>query len=435
MSSSARAAATLAAFGAVEVVALAALGWWPGAGVPRPGFAFFAIAFAAYAAGAVVAGREGLDRRGTMVVWGFAVAMRLVLLPLAPELSDDVYRYLWDGRVQLEGVNPYLHAPGAPEVESLRAPYHELINNPDVPTIYPPVAQLAFVVIGRLGGTVLSAKLVWLLFDLLTAVVLVRVARATGRSVHRVRLLWLWSPLLVVEVAWSGHLETLGLCALASALLVARKRLSAGAALAAAALVKLAPVAALPALVRRRGWRAGASFMAVAVLLYLPYAAAGGALFTGLRTYGEHWWFMKGPFALLETVFSDPLQARRAAAALVLGVVALTVARRDDLERALLWTLGAGMILTPTLHPWYVLWMLPVAALRGSRAWLLLTGSAFLGYFGLDSYHATGTWPQPGWLRAALWLPFLLLLAYDAVRDHRARVAEERGHAESGVAG
>lgn len=403
----------LVPLGALELGLLAALGWWPGSAFPWPALLLFGGAFAAYG---VTAGGLGRTTGGLVVIWVLAIAMRLALLPLAPVLSDDVYRYLWDGHVQLSGVNPYLHAPAADELLELRTPYHGLINNPTVPTIYPPLAQMAFFVIALLGGTLLRAKLLWLAFDLATAWVLGKVARATGRDPRLTQLLYLWSPLLIVEVAWSGHLETLGLFPLALVILLARRPLGGGAALALAALTKFAPAVALPALTRRHGWKLAGAFLAVSVGLYLPYWGAGAALFAGLRTYGENWWFMKGPFVVLEALFGDPLVARRAAAGIVLCVVAWTTVRRYSTERALLWVLGSGMVLTPTFHPWYVLWMLPMAALGASRPWIVLTGLSFIGYFGLGTYQEIGDWPQPVLARGAMWIPFLFLLARDAVR-------------------
>lgn len=410
----------LVPLGVVELSLLAGLGWWAGAEFPWPALLFFGGAFTAY----VVAAR-GVARTqgGLALIWGVAIGMRLALLPLTPELSDDVYRYLWDGHVQLSGMNPYVHPPAAPEVAELTTPYHRLINNPSVPTIYPPLAQMAFFVIALLGGTIFAAKVLWLAFDLATAWILGKVALATGRDPRLTTLLYLWSPLLVVEVAWSAHLETLGLFALALTIFLARRPFGAGVALALAALTKFAPGAALPALARRQGWKLGAGFALVGFGLYLPYIGAGASLFTGLRTYSEHWWFMKGPFVVLEAVFTNPVDARRTAAAIVMGVVAWTTFRRYDTERALLWVLGSGMILTPTMHPWYILWMLPMAALNASRPWILMSGLTFIGYFGLGAYQETGMWPQPLLARAAMWIPFLLLLAYDAVQLRRESIA------------
>jgi hypothetical protein len=430
------------ALGLAEAVLLTGLGWLPRAHTfPWPGLLVFAGAFGAYA---LAAWRVPPQARGPQLwpIWLVAIAMRVGLLPLAPELSDDFYRYLWDGHVQLAGTNPYLYAPGAPEVEGLRTAWHHLVNNPSVPTIYPPLAQLAFLLIALGGSSVLLMKLLWIACDLATAYVLTRIARRTGRGEARTLLLYAWAPLLVVEVGWSGHLEPLGLLMLALAIWAATEVRAAagvtslgagcaGAALALSALTKFAPAAALPALVRRLGWQALAGFAVTVGILYVPYMSAGDALFTGLRTYSEHWWFMKGAFSALEAMTNDPVDARRAAAVIMLGVMGWTVLKRFDLERALLWLLGAGMILTPTLHPWYVLWMLPMAALRVNRPFLLLGGLAFVGYFGLGSYQETADWIQPTSARAALWFPFFALLAWDGLREHlsstEAEVLTERG--------
>lgn len=426
----------LLAFGGAELALLITLGWLPAArSFPAPGLIVFGGAFAAYVLAAVWLTRRTEVPRATSVIWIGGVLMRLALLPLAPELSDDFYRYLWDGHVQLSGTNPYLFAPAAPELTGIRTLYHHLINNPSVPTIYPPLAQVAFAVVALAGSSVTFMKLLWVVCDLATAWTLARVASRTGRDPARVLLLYLWAPILPVEVAWSGHLEPLGLLPMAGSLWAATRLqgrgmpAAAGTLLAASALVKFAPAAALPGLARRgRGPGlatprtavvAMAAFALTAGVFYAPYAGAGAALFAGLRTYGEHWWFMVGAFGLVESAVGDPMAARRIVAGLVLTVVAYTWMARFDLERTLFWVLGAGMILTPTLHPWYVLWMLPFAALRSSPPWIALGGLAFLGYFGLGTYGQTGEWAQPGIVRAALWLPFFVLLAVEAARARR----------------
>lgn len=408
--------------GTLELGLLSLLAWWPDPALPLPGLGFFFAAFFAYAGAAVGSGN---GTGSPAVIWIFAVLFRLALLPAAPELSDDVYRYLWDGHVQLQGVNPFRYAPGDPELFDLRTFWHDRINHPDVPTIYPPLAQAAFLLIAVVGGGVVQAKLLWVGLDLLTGWVLGRVARATGRAPGPVLILYLWCPLLVVETAWSGHLEPLGLLAVALLLLPRAGSATAGVAGAAAALVRLAPLAALPPLLRHFGRRFAFAFSLTLLILYLPYLGAGTDLWVGLFTYVRDWRFMVGPFGLIEWVLPGRWPPRIAAGAVIGGVVAWTTLRSFDPERALFWILGAGLLLSPTVHPWYVLWILPFAALRRSGPWILLCGLVFLGYWGLGPYTRTGVWPQPLWLRMLVWTPPLAWLALEAIRGSRLPPAQQ----------
>lgn len=431
----------LAALGLVEAAALAGMAWVPSArDVPAPAFLLWGVAWAAMAAAWALVRRGGragglLDgRRGRAVVWAVAVAARLALLPADPHFSDDVYRYLWDGWVGLQGVDPYLHAPDAAALEPLRTAWHGLVNHPSVPTIYPPGAQAVFHGLAALGPSVLLFKAAWTAADLGVGWVLDRLDRR-GPGPARALLLWLWSPLVIVEVAWSGHLEPLGILPMVAALLWldrsdaagegatvgdeadgrGRAAASAGPAVGGALLglgaaVKFAPAAALPALARRHGRRALLAAVLVPAVLLVPYLDAGGALLSGLGEYAARWEFNAGIFLALRSALGT--DAARLAGVLVPAAIAVAAAWRGwGVGRALFWCLGGALLLSSTLHPWYLLWVLPFAALRGSPAWILWTGTVFLAYAGLDAYRATGRWPEPALLRALVHLPFLALLA------------------------
>lgn len=405
--------------GIAELTLLAALGWWPGgAGATlRPllfGGAFAVYAFTAYR----ILRTEG----GHAQVWLFAVLMRLALFPLAPELSGDLYRYLWHGHVQLSGLNPYRFAPDAPELVELRRGYHALIEDPSARAAHGPVAQLVFLALAAVGGALYQAKLLWLGLDLMTGWLLSKVAHITGRSRRLTLVLYLWSPLLLVEVAWNGHLEPLGLFTLVLIVLLARAPVSAGLAAAASGLAGFLPLAAAPPLTRRLGARFAAGFVLAAIVIYLPYLTAGLSAFTGPWS---HLWsasFLGGPFVLLEAALPGSLLPRLAALTGLGAVVAWATAARLRPERALFWVLGSALVLTPVLRPWYVLWILPLAALRVSVQWIVLSGLVILGYHGLETFQETGVQTEPFWLRPLVWLPFLALLARDAVRVWRERV-------------
>ncbi len=252
--------------------------------------------------------------------------------------------------------------------------------------------------------------------------------------------LYWWSPLVVVEVAWNAHLDLLGVLPLVAALWLARRHAgpravpagapSAGArssgalarsagvglALAGAALVKYFPAALLPAATRRIGHRCGAAFLLATAALYLPYLGAGPRLFEGLFTYSASWRFNDGLFAILAWAVGSEPAAKAVAAAAVLAVVIQSVRNDWSLSRTAFWVTGALIVLSPTVHPWYLLWMVPLVALRPSRAWLYLSGSVFLAYYGLATYRDVGVWPEPWWLRLVIYGPFFALLVVDGWR-------------------
>lgn len=396
------------------VLSMGAVGWWQGAVFPVPAIPLLGIAFTLYAVAAWSASAS--ERLSPWMLWGVAIVLRLLFLPLEPILSDDIYRYLWDGHVQTHGINPYLYAPSDPALESIQTPWHSLINNPDISTIYPPVAQLLFLGVALVGTSVLKMKLVMVGLELAAGALLVRYAERTGRSANRVGVLYLWSPLLVVEVAWSGHLEGLGLAAIALLLTLQRHPIRSGLALTAAALTKFAPLAAIPPLTRRLGVRLPLVVGLCASILYLPYLSAGSQLWAGLLTFAEHWRANEGLFLVVESFFGeDPMPPRRAAGAIVVAVVGWVTLRRYSVERSLFWIFGAGLLLSPTVHPWYVLWVLPFAALRRSYGFLLLTGLIFLGYWGLGSYQRTNFWVEPLWARFLLWIPVWFVIGLEAM--------------------
>ncbi|HSG50432.1 MAG TPA: hypothetical protein VLA43_21570, partial [Longimicrobiales bacterium] len=356
--------------GVAEIALLAAAGWWPG---HAPGWLFLTLGILAFGAYAAAALRIKDAQGGGLLVWGVAILLRLVLVPLAPEMSADVYRYLWDGHIQLNGMNPLRYAPVDPALAALRTSWFSFLPSTETLSPYPPVAQMAFLALSVVGGTVFQAKLLWLGFDLATGWVLGRIAAFTGRSRRLTQLLYLWSPLLVVEVAWNAQMAPMALFALALVVLLARAPVSAGAMGALSTLVAPVPLVALPPLTARLGRRFLVGFVAVLVVLTVPYASAGLGLFDGILDYVHSARIMAGGFTLLESVApgrSLPLLL----AFLLLAAVSIGVAvQRFRPERALLWTVGAVLLLTPAFRPHYALWILPLAALRVSVPWILFT--------------------------------------------------------------
>lgn len=386
-----------------------------------------------------------------------AALLRLVALLSTPGLSDDIHRYVWEAEVIARGWSPYAFAPDAPELEPLRRALPQLfasINHPGVSASYPPLYQgaaSAVVALARIGAgsedvfvprALLGLRVFAGLCDLCVLFPLVALLRALGRS-PSFAVVWAWSPLAAVEFAGSGHMDVLGILLWVTALAMLAPALARGApcprtgllALAGAILVKYLPLASLPFALRgdrKAALRGGALVLLVVVLSFTPVLALRGGtqgLLAGLSNYGLRWEstslvyrFVEPPLAALfdrDGSLTDPRRLGRALVALAwLGLAAWLWLRRVDLLRASWTLLAAFLILSPTLHPWYVAWALPFLALFPSRAWSWLAATVPLCYWILSRWWSAGVWEEPAWLWPVLALPFfgLLLLA-----PHRSR--------------
>jgi hypothetical protein len=354
--------------------------------------------------------------QGTYVL-GVAVAMRAVFLLTEPVLSDDVYRYVWDGRVQHAGINPYRYAPGAPELAFLRDEGFAGINNKDIPTIYPPLMQQTFFLATAVSESVVWMKAVFVLFDLVLIAVLAKLLEALRMNPLRA-LVYAWSPLAVVEIGGSGHNDVLGALLLIGALLALERRRGAHGMLlmTASGLAKLVGFALVPFVVRSVRPRLYLILPLASLLAWAPYAAAGALAFRGLAEYARRWRGNDSLFHLLYSITGSLDRAKIAAASLFLLLVLVLLWKRTPAIRACFWTLCALLLLVPTVHPWYLLWIAPLLAIVPSPAWMLLSASSALSYHA--AYLATPGQPREEllWVKTLEYAPFFVLLGLDLVR-------------------
>ena len=415
--------------------------------------ALYLFLFLPALAGAALTRRRPAQGAGLWWALGLALLFRLTLLPSTPDLSDDIYRYLWDGWVQVHGINPYRYAPSDPALAALRDPLYPPINHPDLPTTYPPLCELLFAAVAFVSRTVVAMKAVMTLAEIGTWYLVVRIWALRGLSLARL-LLYLWNPLVILEVSGSGHNDIVGVgLLLYSGLLIILGRPGVSiAALGSSVAAKYFPVIVLPAWLRGSPKRLWAVVPLVWLLLWGPYLKAGSRLFTGLAAYARHWeanaflfrWLREGvawldPKPLLDREwgelcaalgrpdwaaaiwpYTEPRQIAKALVAAGLAICLLAWIRRRAAEPT--WIafrmLGLVLLWAPTLHPWYLLWVLPFAAWYASPSWLLFSATVFLSY------------APPGWGAlphdALLWAeyaPFLAAWAWEELRRRRLEAA------------
>ena len=426
-----RGGSTLALGGAALLGALSAAAWWiglpPGAGAA--GFAWLALGLTVTQAAAVALLWKQNGRRALVVVVGLAVVLRLGAWTWPPDLSSDLYRYVWDGRVQLAGHSPYAVPPGDASLAPLRDDaIWAHINRKEARTVYPPGAQVLFAALSAVGlRSVSGVKAAAVAAELAGMLLLAAALRRRRIPLGRLAI-YAWSPLVVAEVAVSGHVDAFVLPLLLLALVAAERgaRTTAGLVLGFATLMKLYPLLLFAAIAREHRWRALGAAASLAVVLYGVYFAISGTAVLGfLPDYprsGEDFNVGLRGFVELALGFlgarARPIAMLACGAALA-GVVAW-IARRpseDTHVTAARIALAFVLLLPTAMHPWYAVWMVPFLCVHPSPAGLWLAATLPLSYL----KYGPPDGPMPVWVTATIWLPPLVALAVAATRARRRR--------------
>jgi hypothetical protein len=363
----------------------------------------------------------------------FAFLFRLPLVPLEGTLSTDIYRYLWEGKIQVTaGMNPYNHPPSDERLFLLRdQAIYPHINRKEAPTIYPAGAQILFAVAHWFGAdTPQELKALALAADAVTLLFLLLILRQLQLPLSQV-VIYAWNPLLIYELFYSGHLESFVLPPLLGFIyfFLRGHAVAGSAALGLAAAVKLVPAFLLATIPRERRFKAALPFVFVIALSYVVYLEAGTNVVGFLPSYfsDPREIFNLGllQLALLKVANSLALPAPwiRFVLFCFLLAVLLVIAYRPhespaDLVQKSYAVLGAYLFLIyPAFHPWYIIPLISLLCFVRSRAWLcfsLLLPLSYLKYLAPDQV-------MPTWVTLAQYVPLYTLLAFESVGIKRFR--------------
>lgn len=368
---------------------------------------------------------------------GLLFRMTMVVGP--PDLSGDIYRYVWDGHVAAAGISPYAAPPDSPRLVPLRDANWARVEHRDARTIYPPAAEWLFRVAAVTPWPRQLLQVVFLLADLLCVVLLARFPR--GRFAAA---LYAAFPLPIVESAGAGHLDSVGVALMLAALLWIRKgnAIGGGIALGFSIMVKyVAGLAILPFLFRRKLLFLLPCALVVAGLWFLG-GAAGASPASGVSNFATRWegnavifpairkvvemeqWPARAKVAyarwkshqkssapwmqeVWSCFYSDFFARAITALLLAVGLVFCAWRFRDPVA-ATAASIGLLLVLSPVLEPWYLLWIFPFAALYRKASFLYLSFAVPLSY-GLLYRCALG----PSAILAFEFIPFFVLLFRD----------------------
>jgi hypothetical protein len=337
-----------------------------------------------------------LKRRLFFSALAFALFFRLPLALSPVDPDNDMMRYLWDGRVQRLGINPYLVLPADPELAWTHTTDTRAMPSARQKTPYPPAAQLFFRLVVTVRDSPWTMKLALVACDLLTILVVWRWLVATGRN-EWLTLAYAWNPLVVLEVSYSGHIDALGaLWISAAALWIARRRTAlATLAFVFAVATKVLPIVLVPLLWRRITRRDAALGAALLILLYLPFSGGPQIALGGLTRVVEHIRF-NGPAFLAIRFVSNPAVA--GAVAVLLGLLAAAWCRwrLGELHPASwAWPMGIALAFAPVIYPWYLLYLTPFLVTTVTLPLTVWTVSVMPVYYVWEISRNGGRWMVP----------------------------------------
>jgi alpha-1,6-mannosyltransferase len=347
-----------------------------------------------------------------------AAVWHVEFLRAPPGADDDIHRYVWDGRVQRFGYNPYIVVPDDPAAKWLHTPETRNLNNPEVPSPYPAGAELFFRAITAIHESTLALKVAFVICELAIVIVLLDVLRHMGQGKHWV-LAFAWHPLLATEVAGSGHIDIVGVLLLlvSAAALLRRWRTFAAIAFGLAVAVKFLPIVLLPLYWKRIRIRDALLAAATVGLLYVPFLNHGRFPFGSLGTFVQRFRFNDPVFATLERVAAPQIVV---GLAVLLGFLTALWMRRRSAEwsgDAFAWPMAASLLCAPVVYPWYLVWLLPFVRSASTLPIILWTVSIIPTYIVWHLRTLGRPWLVPGWI---------MLLEYGSVAAIAAIIALRR---------
>ncbi len=375
-----------------------------------------------------------------VIFWSVAILLRLVALPLLP--GDDIWRYQWEGKIQNAGFNPYVLAPNDDRLAAVREEYPEWsqINHRNFSAIYPPGTELIFAGLSRFGAGPLGYKLLFAAADLGVIALLLRLIG--GRERYLDAAWYAWNPLVVYSFAGAAHFDSLMILPmLAGILCFVRSRaetesrlqwrwaLLGAAAMGAAISIKLIPLLLLPVCafaLGRRAWALGLS-LGIPALLSLPFGVPQVPIWKSLgqfvyvaRVNDMFWWLIE------ETFWPNPHQKNFSYnVVIIVAVVLISFLFIRNWRRGLLWAMGAALILSPILHPWYITWILPLAAWRRVDSWQVLSVTVFAYYLFWNERLFLLPWHSEPWLRGFILIPPFVALLFSLRRRNQPNELQE----------
>ncbi len=367
--------------------------------------------------------KEDISPRYFYVLIGIGILLRIAFLTVHPVGSPDYYRYVWDGKVQAAGVNPYRYPPDAPSLSNLHSDIlPRLVTYPDMRTIYPPLSEILFYVAYLIGGeSFLGVKLLLLLFDILTMAG-IYLAMKELKLDRKYLLMYAMCPLPLIQFFLDGHVDAFGFTFVILGIyfyLTERKILS-YVFIGLSMLIKPLALIMVPVFFfSEKGILNRIKAAAIPVLLfgmaYVPYIFTGSP-FSALIKFTENWTFNGVVFHFLDAFIRDNQRTRTVCAVLLVIAYVPMVLSKKDLMTKIYLSVFILFIFSPIVHPWYIGWLAALLPLHPRWSGIAYAGLSSLTAFTILNYQLTGIWHDYNLVLIFEYGPVLILLLWELLR-------------------
>jgi len=340
---------------------------------------------------------------------------RLTLLPSSPATSDDVYRYVWEGKVVVNGYNPFTTPPNNDRLNTLRDNNFRQVTYKNIPAIYPPFSQIVFAAAYLLSkDNLVGLKLIYFICEIFTLIFLLKLLQLKNINLNRI-ILYAWLPLPILEYFVNVHLDPIGIMFLIISIYFVEKKnyIPASAFLAFSFLSKLIGIFLLPLIIKKAGVKNSIIFIfvfsLVTAIFYIPFFEGDFSTFTAFYTYLSHWEFNGSIYNSFKVLFNSGEAARLICGVIFISFIIYISSTYKDFTKAGFYIFLCWMILSTTLFPWYLGWL---AVLNPFVNFFSVMSLLFT--INLTNFSPLGSeWREYGFVLAIEYVPFFLLLVYD----------------------
>ena len=382
----------------------------PNRQMPFGRFLFLYVsAFITYLIVVIKISKLSQGRRNIFIIIAAAAIFRLILLPGIPVHENDIYRYVWDGKVSNAGINPYKYPPiqasikpasqetdsdykNLKELRDENSKFYRRISFKDISTIYPPFAQAVFALSALIAPvSILLMKLLFVLFDTAVIFLLFAILKQLKQNPLYI-VIYAWNPLVLKEFANSGHYDSLAICCVMAAVYLAikEKYIFSSLSLGLGVLSKFYPVIFIPFFLVKKQYKAFFICLAVITAGYLPFFIWGnagpGSVFSGFGTYTQEWANNGFIFHLIHSISLTLVNSSFIFPKILCGVIFLIIwificLNKQGLAEKMFQAVTAMFLLSPVGYPWYFCWVIPFLCIYRRFSLTALSGLLILHYF------------------------------------------------------